>query len=78
MRHDKIEANMNGTTTFSKACEVTGSVFKVTARDADIAAWKNGLYAQDAFPELDADQREFIMTGYTPAEWDKLFGEVEE
>tara|TARA_R100000742_G_C4279094_1_gene102912 strand:- start:1763 stop:1921 length:159 start_codon:yes stop_codon:yes gene_type:complete len=29
---------------------------------------------QDVFPTLDADQREFIMTGVTPAEWDNLCG----
>ena len=27
---------------------------------------------QDVFPHLDADQREFIMTGVTPAEWQWL------
>jgi hypothetical protein len=27
------------------------------------------------FPELTADQREFIMTGITPEEWEKLFAE---
>ena len=29
---------------------------------------------QDVFPTLDADQREFIMTGMTPVEWDTLCG----
>jgi hypothetical protein len=29
---------------------------------------------QDVFPALSADQREFIMTGVTPAEWDSLCG----
>ena len=33
---------------------------------------------QEAFPELDADQREFIMTGITPAEWASVFGTEEE
>ena len=29
-------------------------------------------YVQDAFPELDANDREFILTGITPEEWDTL------
>ena len=29
--------------------------------------------AADAFPELTPDQREFLMTGTTPQEWDYLF-----
>ena len=29
---------------------------------------------QDALPHLTAEEREFLMTGITPAEWDELFG----
>ncbi len=44
-----------------------------------IAAWKEGMLAQDAFPTLNSDQREFIMTGITAAEWDTYFpGESDE
>tara|TARA_B110001454_G_C12553087_1_gene364438 strand:- start:226 stop:441 length:216 start_codon:yes stop_codon:yes gene_type:complete len=32
-------------------------------------------YVQDIFPNLTSDEREFIMTGYTPEDWDELFGE---
>ena len=34
--------------------------------------WVRGMSIQDAFPMLDADQREFIKTGITAAEWDNL------
>ena len=30
---------------------------------------------QDIFPNLNEDEREFIMTGYTPADWRTLHGE---
>lgn len=36
--------------------------------------WLNGQLIQDAMPHLSADEREFIMTGITPEQWDKLFG----
>lgn len=36
-------------------------------------AWKGGAMAQDAFPQLDADGREFLMTGITPTEWNEMF-----
>lgn len=29
---------------------------------------------QEAMPHLSADQREFLLTGIMPAEWDELFG----
>lgn len=32
-------------------------------------------HIQDFFPELDANQREFILTGITEQEWDNLYGE---
>ena len=35
-------------------------------------AWKVGVLSQDAFPQLDADEREFLMTGITPAEWNEM------
>jgi hypothetical protein len=30
----------------------------------------DGVSVQDAFPELSPEEREFILTGITPAEWD--------
>jgi len=35
-------------------------------------AWKSGVLIQDAMPDLSADDREYIMTGMTPEDWDKL------
>ena len=32
-----------------------------------------GRLIQDIFPDLDPDQREFILTGITPEEWDQTF-----
>jgi len=40
-----------------------------------VKSYLKGALIQDAFPDLSADDREFIMTGIVPEEWDKLFGE---
>lgn len=37
-------------------------------------ARKGGMYIQDAYPNLTADEREFLISGTTPEEWDRLFG----
>ena len=37
-----------------------------------------GPLIQDAFPNLTAGEREFLMTGVTPAEWENLFGVQQE
>jgi len=39
------------------------------------ADWMQGMLIQDAMPHLTDDEREFIMTGITPEEWDKHIGE---
>lgn len=44
----------------------------VTARQ--ISAWLEGELIQDAMPELEDWEREFIKTGITPDEWVKVFG----
>lgn len=36
--------------------------------------WEGGALIQEAFPDLSADEREFLMTGSTPAEWQEVFG----
>ena len=33
---------------------------------------------QDIFPNLSVDEREFIMTGYTPADWKEMEKAFEE
>ena len=40
-------------------------------------AYKNGKLMQDAFPFLSADEREFLISGMLPDEWERLFGKEE-
>jgi hypothetical protein len=37
--------------------------------------WQDGANVQNAFSTLDADEREFLMTGMLPEEWEEMFGE---
>ena len=39
------------------------------------STWR--AHIQDVFPELSADQREFLMTGITSQEWNNVFGDEE-
>ena len=36
--------------------------------------WRGGELIQNVFPFLSIVEREFLMTGVTPAEWDHEFG----
>ena len=44
----------------------------------DYEEWKVGndrRHVQDAFPHLSIDDREFLLTGITPEEWNEYIGE---
>ena len=61
------------TTAFSKLCAVTGKEYSVSASTEDVTSWRSGTLIQNAMPYLSADEREFLISGTTPAEWDALF-----
>lgn len=60
---------------------LTGNVNKMylDITQEQVAEWnapaKERRLIQDIFPNLNDDEREFIMTGYTPADWRNLHGE---
>lgn len=39
---------------------------------------KGTKHIQDCFPQLNADQREFLISGCTPEEWAEAFGDDDE
>lgn len=41
--------------------------------EAQLLAYSSGMLAQNAFPNISVDDREFIMTGITKEEWDETF-----
>ena len=46
--------------------------FPITQEQID--AWESGTLIQKAMPNLNAEDREFIMSGVTSAEWVAEFG----
>ena len=45
----------------------------VTSLELDV--WMSGELIQNVFPHLSDDDREFLMTGITPEEWESLHGD---
>lgn len=43
--------------------------------ERQLKKWQGGAMVQDAFPNLSDEEREFILTGVTPEEWEEAFGE---
>lgn len=42
-----------------------------------LIAWENGRLIQDVWPEISADIREVLMTGFDPRCWESLFPDLE-
>ena len=49
----------------------------ITQEHLDMYETVGDILIQDAFPNLDKYQREFIISGITPKEWDNTFGDNE-
>jgi hypothetical protein len=50
---------------------------KINVMDLDVThdeleRWMDGELIQKVFPHLTTDEREFLMTGTTPEEWEKF------
>ena len=41
-----------------------------------LARWQEGELIQNVMSHLTADQREFLISGTTPEEWDSVFGDA--
>jgi hypothetical protein len=63
-----------------RVSQLTGKthVMDLPVTEKQIALWKDGVFAQHAFSALNGYEREFIMTGIIPEEWDELIGEEDE
>jgi formylmethanofuran dehydrogenase subunit E len=57
----------------SKTCTITGKHYSIKVDNEDYMKWKGGELIQNVFSSLSPEQREFIMSGTTPAEWNNMF-----
>lgn len=62
----------------ARTCKVTRKVYSITILEAKYFQWCKGGLVQDVFPDMSADDREFLMSGFTPAEWSHLMGKEED
>ena len=50
----------------------------ITQEHLDMYETVGDILVQDAFPNLDIGQREFLISGITPQEWNETFGDGED
>ena len=67
---------MNETVDVDIVCPCCGRVNTLTLNLNDFMDWKfEGKLVQDAFPYLDADERELLISGTCKRCWDEMFAE---
>lgn len=58
----------------TKPCPGCDETKELEVDSEALRRWKRGAFIQDALPELSADDRERLVTGYCSQCWDKLMG----
>ncbi len=53
-------------------CVITGDMYPVEVRELDLEMYEGGVLAQNAFPDLTPEDREFIISGISPKGWAKM------
>lgn len=64
-------------TIVTEGCVICGERTYLTLNRDSYTQWTNGVYAQDAFPNMTADERELLISGTHPLCFDELFGTEE-
>ena len=73
---NEVTFHNDGTCSITRRSPWSGiaNTIRVKALPEQFLAWeRGGALIQEAFPELTADEREFILTGITGEEWDRAF-----
>jgi hypothetical protein len=61
----------------TKTSVITGkeNTIDLPITQEQLQQWQLGGLVQDVFPDLDVNQREFLISGTTQEEWEETFGE---
>ncbi len=60
----------------TKPCGYCGCQSELEVDQQQYENWKNGMLAQNAFPDMDKEVREMLISGTHPDCWNELFGEI--
>jgi hypothetical protein len=64
---------------YTNRCQLNGKTYTMNLNCTEaqfklgVLAYNSGMLLQNAFPFLNADEREFVKTGITPEIWAEIF-----
>lgn len=73
---DIVSANHAVLQIATPTCGLCGKGAIVTVPPAGWRKWMEGALVQDAFPDLDANVREQLITGTHPECWEKMWADA--
>ena len=76
----KIEHVADGFVRVHRSSVITGNINSMVlpTRQGELEYWEDSMsLVQDVFPHFTRSQREFLISGCTPDEWNELFSEEE-
>ena len=64
----------------TRKSEVSGqeNTMDLNVTQEQLTRWKHGELIQNVMPQLTPDEREFLLTGIMPDEWEDIFSDNEE
>lgn len=75
----KSQDSETGETTFTRTCSITKEPYSVKLTASEFARYNaNVEHIQDIVPNMSPNEREFLISGVTPAEWNDMFSSDEE
>lgn len=69
-----VEDAGNGLARVSGPCKFTGEEYSCLVPIDGMVRFLNGEHVQTAMPAVSADDREFLISGISPAGWKATFG----
>ena len=63
---------MEPTVDFRVTCPICQETAVVKVKQSEYDAWKDGMLIGDAMPSVTKDDRERLMTGLCPKDWDVI------
>jgi hypothetical protein len=59
----------------TRASPISGKVntLAIDVTEEQLADWKRGTLIQNAMPNVSPEERDFILLGLTPDEWNEIF-----
>ena len=74
MRKWEIESGATpGHLKVTRTCPTTGDEHSIEVPTEGFSRWQSGTLIQKALPNLSVSDREFLISGITPATWNKIF-----